>query len=667
MLAVALLSFLVAFLCYRSTVAPTVVARESNSDLIIAASALGIPHPPGYPLYTLLGRLWTMLPISTPAFRTNLMSGAFAAGAVAVLCLILLEITANPLAAICGALSLAFSRSLWSQAVITEVYTFHLFVLLLTLYGLILHLRRGSDTPRALPMAAFLLGVALTAHSGTVLFIPGFLVLLLAARPRPRARSTAILIGLMVLGLSVYLYLPIRSSQNPVLDWQHPANLRSLVEMITLRYYELPGASRTGDDFRRQLMALLALSPWNFGWLLIVLAVVGVVAARTTNPWLAISTVLLFGGTSIGVLVGFNVTPEKYKIGLHQFLIPAFAIVAIWIGLGVDWLAQRASRIRGLSPAWAKVVVAALLAGAVGAEAAQNHRSCNLRDNFVGYDYAQNILSTCDPNSILFLMVDQQDTVLFATMYLHHVEHQRPDVAVISPYMLSFDWYRQHLHLLYPDLDLPTDRQAQDFMQEIAHSLGPAYDLREAGRLYDRRIMRFIIDHHVAGRPIVCAIDPKVFVGDVQPSLKDSYVAVLAGVAWKIVPKREPTRSDVDGCHHNLWDIYSFRGVLSDSVWLDVSERSLIKNYALAHNMLGNAYVRMGALDEAIGEYLRGIRLEPEAVELHYNLADLYARKGMAKEALASWRKALELTTDDDIRRKIRERIGAAERAGPGP
>jgi hypothetical protein len=127
-------SALLALLAYLPTVAPTISWRNGGSDsgdLAAAVISLGIPHPPGYPTYVLLGWLWTALPLGGDvAYRLNVLSAvgaALAAGcAAATVCVLAVRGGAAPtLSAIGGVLSglaLALAPLTWTQATITEVY-----------------------------------------------------------------------------------------------------------------------------------------------------------------------------------------------------------------------------------------------------------------------------------------------------------------------------------------------------------------------------------------------------------------------------------------------------------------------------------------------------------------------------------------------------------------
>ena len=102
------LSFLLPFAVYVRTLAPTVYGLDS-AELTTGAYCLGLVHVPGYPLYLLIGHLFTRLPIGNVGYRMNLMSAFFGALAVALFYLVLVRLCRRPLAALSAVLFLASS------------------------------------------------------------------------------------------------------------------------------------------------------------------------------------------------------------------------------------------------------------------------------------------------------------------------------------------------------------------------------------------------------------------------------------------------------------------------------------------------------------------------------------------------------------------------------
>ena len=114
------------FAVYLGTICPTVYLGDSG-ELIAAAFSLGIPHGSGYPLYTLVGKLFCLIPLGNIGFRMNLMSAFFAVMTVWLVYSLIYRITDSKVGAFTGGLVLAFLPVLWSQTVCAEVYTLHTF------------------------------------------------------------------------------------------------------------------------------------------------------------------------------------------------------------------------------------------------------------------------------------------------------------------------------------------------------------------------------------------------------------------------------------------------------------------------------------------------------------------------------------------------------------
>jgi len=133
--------FAVALGVYLTTLAPTVTFVDSG-ELIAAASSLGVAHPPGFPLYTLVAHVATWLPFGSVAQRVHLVSAVSAAAAAAMLTLVAFELLRRQsrepapwtiaVAALSAGALFAFSRSLWAYATVAEVYALNIALVLVT-------------------------------------------------------------------------------------------------------------------------------------------------------------------------------------------------------------------------------------------------------------------------------------------------------------------------------------------------------------------------------------------------------------------------------------------------------------------------------------------------------------------------------------------------------
>lgn len=285
---------IVVFWVYVQTLAPTVSFFDSG-ELIAAAYTLGVAHPPGYPLYVLLGWLFSKLPFGEGAYRLNLMSACFATLAALMVFLITHVILAAgprtaasessrnapdpeqmfiPIASLVAALIFAFARTPWSQALIAEVYSLNAF-LCGAMIWLLLKWRRavveqeGKPTPSdenvttldrerngipnawRLYLVAFLFGIGFGNHQTISLFFFAacFVVLLTTPRMLFNLKTVALILVCLAFGLSIYILLPIRAAQNPPINWGNPSSWQQFKWLVTREGYDnvprgggLPGA-----------------------------------------------------------------------------------------------------------------------------------------------------------------------------------------------------------------------------------------------------------------------------------------------------------------------------------------------------------------------------------------------------------------------------------------
>lgn len=447
---------LAALWAYALTLSPTVAwvnLGEDSGDLLAASVTLGIPHPTGYPLFVLLGRLATFLPVGSIAFRINLVAAV--AAAVSVYALVRLACALAPeasrhwipaLAAAACALLYASSRGAWSQSVLSEVYTLNAAFLAVILW-LLVEAERDQD-PRRLLLASYLFGLGLTNHLLLLAVVPALAyVTWRLACTRKIGLIAAVLLPLLIFwGLTLDLYLPIRAARNPEFSWGVPASPKQL-------WWVLSGAQYARNFFSRNLLGVLRhLVPgrwWmDFGWGLLPLAVgVAVMVRRRAAGAAAIWLSLLAALTLLSV---YTIADD---VG---YWMPVGLLVAAMAGAGWARLAERApSRIRvGV----AVVLVAAVILGFVS-----SWRRVDASGDYTPYIYAQRSLASVEPNA---LIVSEYDGRTFALWFYKATDFKKshPDLVVAYKYLLVWPWYLHHLARTYKTLAVPAYPGDLDFM-----------------------------------------------------------------------------------------------------------------------------------------------------------------------------------------------------------
>ena len=322
---------------YGLTLSPTVaVIFDDSLEFQLVTYQLGIAHPTGYPLYTLLGWLFTRLPIGDAAYRVNLMSAVFGALTVALVYLVGLEVLSDgerrpwsAAAALIGAFALAVAPVFWSQATLAEVYTLNAAFVA----GILLLLVRRIKQVGSLMTLAFLFGLSQTHHRTTALLLPAIAFYLWRVvgtgliKPAHAGKLAVKLAAALAVPLLLYLYLPLRG-QVGSLDGTYTNTPAGFWQQVTAGGYGTfifanPFGAERGGDF------YFALFLQQFGW-------VGVVAGLTGFWALRRRDMQAVTGIAFVSYLAFNLF---YRVAdIQVFFIPLFLIWALWIGSCAGWL-----------------------------------------------------------------------------------------------------------------------------------------------------------------------------------------------------------------------------------------------------------------------------------------------------------------------------------------
>jgi len=474
--------FLVALVVYSWTLAPTVTPTDSG-ELILAAFGLGVAHPPGVPLWTMLAHLASLVPVGNVAVQINFSSAVFAALASAMLTLVVAEliVTASCFAsprrrnkaarqssdtdrsktrgllifvpAVGAGLLMAFSRTLWAYATITEVYALNALLIVLVFIlsarwrRLIIETRTNSSAAETthdkwIYAAAFVFGLAMGVHHVTVaLTLPAIAVVVYRTEglkffaTRRLLYSALISIGALIL---VYSYLPWAASRSPAMNWGNARSLQEIWWHITGRQYRVFfsfSTSTMGPQFIE--FCRMALREFGFPWLPITLFLAGAgLTSAYKRDRTAFWFLLLILLADLAYALSYEIAEDK-----DAYYLPAFISIAIAAGLGIHWLIQLAASRR--SPIWTPSVAVATTIVLTSATAfAANWPFNNRKHYFIADDYVQNLFSTIAPNGLL---LTQDWQVASPMLYVQEVERRRPDVKAIDINLLRRSWYFDYL------------------------------------------------------------------------------------------------------------------------------------------------------------------------------------------------------------------------------
>ena len=433
-----------AFALYAATLAPTVLGGDGG-EFQFVPYLLGVAHPTGYPLYTLLGWVWShLLPVGDVAYRMNLFSAAGAALAVALVYPTagrLLGLVAPALSqgtrrliAVWAAMTFALTPTLWSQAVIAEVYGLHIFFTVLIFYLLLVWGERRE--PRFLYFVALAFGFSLAHHSTTVLMAPALLVFIWLTDRRVFRdwRQLAGALLLVFLPLSLYLLIPIRAPHTPYLRLPLAEGRELVLYEVTWSNFVnfvLGGPFRGSVDLSVNLGQRLAMS-WGFlrdelGWPGAILALLGLIRLVYGRPargggrrW----DLLAFTGLAYVIPVAFNLV---YMIGdIYVMFIPSYLILVLWGAVGVGTLALLVAK----KPVASMIVVLLFFSLPVWM-AVTNWSRADESGNIQARSRWEAILDQpLEPDAIL---VSNDRNNIMPMWYLQYVEGRRPGWLGLFP------------------------------------------------------------------------------------------------------------------------------------------------------------------------------------------------------------------------------------------
>ena len=468
-------------LLYAATL-PHGVVLEDDGLFLMAGAQLGIAHPPGYPLYTLLCHLFMQLPFGSPALLGHVSSavlGACACGAVYV-CARLLRAARLP--ALAAAWLFGASEHVWSQAIIAEVYTLNALLFFAT-YALMLHGVRYPAHTWVWGAAAATYGSSLANHWPLmVLALPGLLLTALPAR-RTVLRRLPLLLAVTVAAAGLpYAWMVVRSWQEPFISFYGPiADWEAFWHYVSRSGYAGTDANPIagwGDRFAFLgwfgTQVFRQLTPPGF-----LLACLGLfVLLRRGRLAETVAGILVFLGNSVALLLMLEFEFDFHRVAIFRpYSLVCYGFVALWLAVGLTFVlervpawAVRTRRPRSESPKGGRPCVtngvAVLTCAGLVALSVWTHWSANDR---AGSDftarYVETILEVLPNDAALIVSGDAATGPLG---YARFVEQRRPDVALLSLPGLVFG------NRLYDPL-LPESRKQDVLRRYVAETDRPVF------------------------------------------------------------------------------------------------------------------------------------------------------------------------------------------------
>lgn len=577
----AIFLFFTGFFIYLYTLYPTVPAFRDAGDLITSAYTLGIAHPPGYPVYIILGKIWAFLiPFGNIGYRMNLFSAFTSALCVVVVYWLAKKLFNDTWPAIISTLFLIFSNSFWEQSIVGEIYSLNALFAVLIVYLLLL----PTSSPQAnllgrLPLTAFLFGVGLGNHQTLVLLLPGIVYMLVKRSEQkweevnksnfPSLTSfhfISLSFTTFLLGFSIYLFLPVRAARQPINNWGNPRSFGNFVNVLLRSDYGVIKLSQrhsgTAGKLADSAKMCWKLQKKQLGWPGLILLTIGIILSFRDVPGKLLLLLSIFTGPFFIFLS--RLPNNEFSIAM---LDPACTLSSVFTVLMIGIVIKSMPK----KPLIFIFLFISLYAGFI------NFLELNKRYNFLAYDYAKNLVRSVPKNSFLSMTAD---IPIFTINYFQEVEKKRQDIKVVlHSYM---PWRIAEYEKKYPEL----------------------FPLGKFGSTTDHLIK--ILSLSEPPRRTGQESKYQVFAEGVHAELEE--YSVPAGIICKITTNKDiSSRAKMIKEKLYLYNLYPFRKPLGQ---LPYYEKQLIYYYTSSCYNAGVIFAQAGWQNEANAAFNRKLMFE---------------------------------------------------------
>ncbi|KAM9147855.1 protein O-mannosyl-transferase TMEM260 isoform 2-T2 [Pangshura tecta] len=393
---------------YAATLPPSVPGGDSG-ELITAAYELGVAHPPGYPLFTLLAKLVIgLFPFGSIAYRVNLLCGLLGATAASLLYYTVFRLSGSYAGGILAAGVFSFSRLTWQWSISAEVFSLNnLFVGLL---------------------------MALTVHFEE------------AATAKERSKISKV--GAFCCGLSL-------CNQHTIVLY-----VLCIVLWVLFQLFKGKAKSEAGSSMREILLSQVTHMKAELSLAVPALAIVAWLRTAMQAKQEKSSMIWLFTGMLyiysffFAWRANLDITKPLFMGVVERFWMQSNAVVAVLAGLGLASLVSVGNTV--LENNRVLQCVEWLSAAAlVTSQIYANYSICDQSRNYVVDKFARNLLSSMPPDAIILLRGDLTGNSL---RYLHYCEGMRPDVTLVDQEMMTYEWYLPKMAKHLPGVSFPGRR-----------------------------------------------------------------------------------------------------------------------------------------------------------------------------------------------------------------
>ena len=459
-----LISTVTVFIVYNFTLAPSVIQIDSG-ELASVQKLLGIAHPTGYPLFTMLGYFFLQLPIfSSDIFQANFLAAIYCSISVGLFSKFLFEIfliskvnslpeTTIKLIIISSSIVLGLSTTFWFQSTSVEVYSLHLVLIISTLFLFVKAFR--NDDAKFWYLFAYFFGISLSNHMTSILIIPAAVYLYFK---KNSFNKNSFLFGARlalitaISAMIVYLYLPIRAMQEPILNWGNPIDFERFWRHFTGAQYQVWIFSSL-EASKKQLSYFIQNLTNEFFYIIYLPIIFGIVSLFKISKTVLFFTLLLTFST---ILYSIN-----YDIvDIDSYFLLTYISFIVFFFFGIIRILEFSK-----NPTINVILMTIILIIFPALQLTMNHDKVDQSDNFIFEDYTKASLNSLPANSILFSY--QWDYLISPSYYFQFVENYRRDVTIVDKELLRRSWYFDQLNNVDNSLLSGLNNEVKSFLDAL--------------------------------------------------------------------------------------------------------------------------------------------------------------------------------------------------------
>lgn len=361
--------------------------------------------------------------------------------------------------ALLATLIFSFTPTLWSQAISNEVYAlnvlfFGLIILLVLLWNRWWKEYRGD---KIFYLLIFVYALSFGNHMSTLLLLPALIFIFISTYGKYlfQPKRLVLIFSLFLLGLTIYVFLPIRSSQNPIMNWGNPQSWVTFKRQVTGWQYQVWMFAESTDTLVTNLKNFIKLFFHQFPWYLLPLSILGVYRLFVHDRKILIFFFIFF---LVNVFYGINyVIPD-----IDPYFLGAFLVNAIFIGVGLHFVFQMIEYSRLQKIISRSLIILFILLPLILLK--KNYFEADRSQDYFAYDFASNIMHSVKKDAILMTNVWDHYS---PWLYLRFVELKRADLSYLDVELSRRSWYFNFIRQNCPDLYIKSEDEITKFVREV--------------------------------------------------------------------------------------------------------------------------------------------------------------------------------------------------------